>query len=55
MPDDKTPRIKVTENGPYLVSGSVPLSVQEVVCDKEGNPIKWSAGEKYPLRERYAL
>ena len=55
MPDEKMPRIKVTENGPYLVSGSVPLSVQEVVCDKDVNPLEWKTGEKYPLKESYAL
>jgi CDGSH-type Zn-finger protein len=55
MPDDKTPRIKVTKNGPYLVSGGVPLSKQIVVSDAEGTPVEWRTGQKYPAQESYAL
>jgi CDGSH-type Zn-finger protein len=55
MPDEKKPRIKVTQNGPYLVTGAVPLSQQIVVSDAEGTPVEWRTGQKYPQQESYTL
>jgi CDGSH-type Zn-finger protein len=55
MENGKRTKVKVTQNGPYLVSGSLPLSVQAVVCDDQKNPVKWSTGEQYPQTEAYAL
>lgn len=48
-------RIKIVENGPYLVSGGVPLVRQTISIDVEGYPCGWEDGKKYPLRENYAL
>ncbi|MGA2935332.1 MAG: CDGSH iron-sulfur domain-containing protein [Methanomicrobiales archaeon] len=48
-------RIQVTKNGPYMVTGSIPLVKQILVCDKKGNSIGWREGERYPLQETYAL
>jgi CDGSH-type Zn-finger protein len=48
-------RIKVSRNGPYLVSGKVPLTERIITCDAEGTPNKWSEGKKYPIQENYAL
>ena len=55
MPDEEKPKIKVTQNGPYLVTGGVPLSEQIVVSDAEGNPVEWRTGQKYPAQESYSL
>ena len=55
MADEKKPRFKVTKNGPYLVTGGVPLSKQIVVSDGEGTPVEWRTGQKYPQQESYAL
>jgi CDGSH-type Zn-finger protein len=55
MPDEKKPSIKVTKNGPYLVSSGGPLSKQIVVSDAEGTPVEWRTGQKYPAQESYAL
>jgi CDGSH-type Zn-finger protein len=55
MPDEKKPRIKVTKNGPYIVSGGTPLSEQVVVNDAEGIPEKWRSGKQFPLKESCAL
>ncbi|MFC1846744.1 CDGSH iron-sulfur domain-containing protein [Chloroflexota bacterium] len=52
---DNNYRIKVTENGPYIVSGGVPLIRQEIVTDEEGYSIGWREVERYPLQEEYAL
>jgi len=55
MPGEQKPRIKVTQNGPYLVTGGVPLSRQIAVSDAEGTPVQWRTGQKYPAQESYAL
>jgi len=47
--------VKVTKNGPYLVSGGLPLSKEIIVCDEQGDPEKWKKGEKLPDKETYAL
>ena len=52
---EKNCKVVVSKNGPYLVSGSLPLSKEIIVCDHEGNPAEWKKGEKYPNQENYAL
>ena len=47
--------IKVTENGPYLVSGNLPISEQIITVNKEGVPAEWRSGKKYPLQEKCGL
>lgn len=48
-------RIKITRNGPYMVSGGVPVAEQAIVSDAEGTAIGWQAGRNIPVRETYAL
>jgi CDGSH-type Zn-finger protein len=48
-------RIKVTKNGPYLVSGNVPLSEQMICTDADGQCHGWNEGKKYSAQEDYAL
>ncbi len=47
--------VKVTENGPYLVSGGVPLSEQAIGVDANGECRGWKEGKVYPAQEKYAL
>ena len=47
--------VKITKNGPYLVSGGLPLAKEIITTGKEGIPTKWSRGEKFPQQEEYAL
>ena len=54
-PKSRLYRIKVTKDGPYLVSGGVPLSDQTICVDDDGQPHGWKEGRKYPARESYAL
>jgi CDGSH-type Zn-finger protein len=54
-PQSSKYKIKVTENGPYLVSGGVPLSEQTMWIDEEGQCHGWKETKKYPLQENYAL
>jgi CDGSH-type Zn-finger protein len=52
----KTGKVIVTKDGPYLVSGGLPLAKEYIVNDdNEGCPTAWAPGEKYPGRETYAL
>jgi CDGSH-type Zn-finger protein len=48
-------RIKVSKNGPYLVSGSVPLIQQVIVPDPAGDPCEWRTDKEYASRKNYAL
>ncbi|WP_214323218.1 CDGSH iron-sulfur domain-containing protein [Nonomuraea sediminis] len=48
-------RIEVTPNGPYSVSGSVPIRKQIIGTDERGQSVSWVEGEAYPARERYEL
>ena len=51
-----SPKVTVTKNGPYLVTGGLPLARELIVHDdNEGCPTAWAAGEKYPDMEAYAL
>jgi len=49
------PKIKVTKNGPYLVSGSLSLNEDIIETDDFGTPLKTLPGKKYPKSESYAL
>ena len=48
-------RIKVSKNGPYLVSGGVPVLRQTIIADKNGTALEWRFDEKYPLLEKCGL
>ncbi len=52
---NEEPKIKVSKNGPYLVSGSVPLSREAIITDKEGVPEKWKEEKKFEAKENYTL
>ncbi len=47
--------IKITKNGPYAVSGKIPLKKEIILTDDEGYSSKFGQGEKYPLKEEYHL
>ena len=48
-------KIKVSRNGPYLVSGRIPLVKEIIGTDTEGTPNEWRADNKYPSLENCAL
>ena len=48
-------KIVVTNNGPYVVSGGVPLAEQSIRIDEEGDSHGWREGRQFPLRQTYAL
>jgi CDGSH-type Zn-finger protein len=49
------PKITVTEDGPYLVAGNVPLADQHIVTNQAGDSLEWREGESLPHAETYAL
>ena len=55
MPDghEKKARVKIIRNGPYLVSGNVPLSRKDIV--PKGQGYEYRHAQDFPLTEEYAL
>jgi CDGSH-type Zn-finger protein len=51
----ETKRIKVSKNGPYLVSGGVPVLRQKIIADSEGTALEWRDEAKFPLQEKCGL
>jgi len=47
--------IEVSNDGPYLVSGKVPLQEQIIVSDSVGDAVGWREGEKIENNDCYAL
>jgi CDGSH-type Zn-finger protein len=53
---NKEKNIKVTKNGPYIVSGKTPIMNMTIQCDNQGTtPSKWDIEEKMETPETYAL
>ena len=48
-------KIEVTRDGPYLVSGQLPLSEQWIVTNAEGDSLDYREGKKFPVEAQYAL
>lgn len=55
MAEKKEPSIKVTENGPYIIRGNIPVMEQVVVDDGNGEPLTWKEGERFPSGDGSAL
>jgi len=55
IPGKETLRIKVTPDGPYLITGGVPLHQEILVPDQEGLSTSWRLGKVYPLQQEYEL
>jgi CDGSH-type Zn-finger protein len=48
-------RIKVTKNGPYIVTGDVPFDIEKMVLDKAGIPSKWQKVASLTDKAPYSL
>ena len=55
MSDKSKTNIKIIKDGPYIVSGDVPLSQQSIIDDGQGNAIGWQDCKKYETNESYSL
>ena len=52
---DSEQKITVQPNGPYIVSGNVPLVRKSEVISEHGEPLTWRKDEVLKTGERYAL
>src|SRR5208282_2300121 len=48
-------RVVVSKNGPYVVTGGVPLSTQTIGTDTDGGSETWRESGTFPSAEKYAL
>ena len=48
-------KVLVSKNGPYLVSGDIPLARQTIGSDAQGESQTWEEGDAYPRQATYAL
>lgn len=48
-------RVVVSKDGPYLVTGGVPLAEQVIGTDAEGGSETWEQGKTYKAQDSYAL
>jgi CDGSH-type Zn-finger protein len=48
-------KVTITENGPYAVSGGVPLRKEIIGANSAGDSIEWVDGEAIPTGANYAL
>jgi CDGSH-type Zn-finger protein len=51
----KKAKIVVSKNGPYLVSGKLPLAKEIIGIGSDGEPARWRKSESYAVQESYAL
>jgi hypothetical protein len=44
-------KITVLMNGPYIVTGRVPLTMSEICKDENGDRLIWREVKQYPVKE----
>ncbi|MFA5295408.1 MAG: CDGSH iron-sulfur domain-containing protein [Methanoregulaceae archaeon] len=52
---DDSMEITVSKNGPYIVTGEIPLKTEEICNDDEGYCRPWKERKTYPVQQQYAL
>ncbi len=56
--NDKLPaaaKVQISKNGPYRVSGSLPLGEEIIVANDAGESMAWRQGREFPTQPQYAL
>jgi CDGSH-type Zn-finger protein len=48
-------KIKISKDGPYIVSGKIPLDKEIIIRDDAGFSVEYEKGKKYESAEGYAL
>jgi CDGSH-type Zn-finger protein len=54
MDENKT-HVKIAQNGPYLVYGHIPLTIETIGTNADGDSMTWEPGRAIPAAETYAL
>jgi CDGSH-type Zn-finger protein len=49
------PQVQIAKDGPYLVSGNLPMNRQTIGTNSAGESVKWIEGHAYPDKSTYAL
>lgn len=52
---DGSMKVTVTKNGPYIVTGGVPLCEEDICNDHDGYCHTWRKVKDFPVQQRYAL
>jgi len=48
-------KIKISKNGPYLISGGIPLIQKIIKYDSKWDSCEWKNDKTFPLQDTYAL
>ncbi len=48
-------KVQIVKNGPYMVTGALPLQKQTIGTNVAGESIKWVPGHAFPEQAQYAL
>jgi CDGSH-type Zn-finger protein len=48
-------RVTVMQDGPYVVTGNIPLAKQTITANADGDSESWTEGHRYPARQKYSL
>jgi CDGSH-type Zn-finger protein len=48
-------KIVVSKDGPYIVSGDVPIAIQVITPNRDGESWEWKQGESFDVKPDYAL
>jgi CDGSH-type Zn-finger protein len=48
-------KVQIDKDGPYIVSGNLPLSKEIIGTNQAGESVKWKQGQKFPAQAQYAL
>lgn len=48
-------KVQISANGPFLVSGGLPLGTARIGVNAQGESVQWQAGSDYPPQAKYAL
>jgi CDGSH-type Zn-finger protein len=55
MSEAEAMKITITTNGPYRVTGGVPLAKQIIELDAEGQSREWRQGQQFEVTASYDL
>ena len=49
------PKVRVCRNGPYVLTGKIPVCDETILCGDDGIPVRWEKGRDYPANEACSL
>ena len=55
LSDSRRKEIIISKDGPYLVSGDIPLTVQIISTNREGQSWEWKKGRSFEVESNYRL